>query len=415
MSTLVVQLAPRPRLRAGPSADAGAAGTPAEYAWVQSEDGLEVIDQGLAPAALLPRLPTTVVVVAEGDVAWHRITLPKANAARMKAALHGLLEEALLEESDAVHLALAPMARLGEPTWVAAVDRRWLRGEIAALEKAGVVVDRVVPASWPDDPPSGHFAPAADHGGSVLLHWAHADGVASLPLTSPLARALLPNPLSPSTRWSAAPAAAVPAEQWLGQPVVVMPAADRALQAARSLWNLRQFDLAATNRGLRALRRSARQFFSAPWKPVRIGLAVVVALQVLGLNLWAWQQRAQVDERRAALARLVQETFPRANAVDIERNAEAVMRRELQTLRTQAGKLGEGDMESLLFAAAGAWPENRPPAAMLRFEPGRLTLGTTGWDAGEVERFRAALQPAGWRVENGDGGLVVSRAPGAGL
>jgi general secretion pathway protein L len=415
MSTLVVQLAPRPRLRAGQPADAATPGGPAEYAWVQSEDGLAVIDQGLAPAALLPRLPTTVVVVAEGDVAWHRIRLPKANAARMKAALHGLLEEALLEESDAVHLALAPMARLGEPTWVAAVDRRWLRGEIAALEKAGVVVDRVVPACWPDDPPSGHFAPAADQAGGVLLHWAHADGVASLPIASPLARALLPVPLSPSTRWSAAPAAAVPAEQWLGQPVVVMPPADRALQAARSLWNLRQFDLAATNRGLRALRRSARQFFSAPWRPVRIGLAVAVALQVVGLNLWAWQQRAQVEERRGALARLVQETFPRANAVDIERNAEAVMRRELQALRNQAGKLGEGDLEALLFAAAGAWPENRPPAAMLRFEPGRLTLGTTGWDAAEVERFRAALQPAGWRVENGDGGLVVSRAPGAGL
>ena len=413
MSTLVVQLAPRPRLRAGEPADAAPAAT-TEYAWVRSEDGLEALDQGLAPAALLPRLPSTVLVLADGDVAWHRITLPKANAARMKAALHGALEEALLEESDAVHLALAPMARLGEPTWVAAVDRRWLRGEIAALEKAGVVIDRVVPASWPDDPPSGHFAPAADGADAVVLHWAHADGVASLPIASPLARALLPAPLPVSARWSAAPVAAVAAEQWLGAPVVVMPAADRMLQAARSLWNLRQFDLAATNRGLRALRRSARQFFGAPWRPVRWGLAALVVAWIGGLNLWAWQQRAQVDDRRAALGRLVQETFPRANAVDVQRNAEAVMRRELQALRAQAGKLGDGDLEALLFAAASAWPDNQPPAAMLRFEPGRLTLGTAGWAAPDVERFRAALQPAGWRVENGDGGLVVSRAPGAG-
>ena len=55
------------------------------------------------------------------------------------------------------------------------------------------------------------------------------------------------------------------------------------------------------------------------------------------------------------------------------------------------------------------------PSLAVPFVDGRLTLGTPGWDAAEVDRFRAALQPSGWRVDNGDGGLVVSRAPGAGL
>ena len=59
-----------------------------------------------------------------------------------------------------MHFAVAPDAVAGQPAWVAAIDLAWLRAELAALEKANVFVDRVVPAAWPDDPPSGHFAEA---------------------------------------------------------------------------------------------------------------------------------------------------------------------------------------------------------------------------------------------------------------
>ena len=38
-----------------------------------------------------------------------------------------------------------------------------------------------------------------------------------------------------------------------------MPLEQRLLQAARSLWNLRQFDLAPRTRGARALRDSIRR------------------------------------------------------------------------------------------------------------------------------------------------------------
>jgi general secretion pathway protein L len=54
-------------------------------------------------------------------------------------------------------------------------------------------------------------------------------------------------------------ARAAAAEQWLGTSVNVMPPAQRLLQAARTLWNLRQFELARRNRGLRALRDTEPQ------------------------------------------------------------------------------------------------------------------------------------------------------------
>ncbi|MEP7295644.1 MAG: type II secretion system protein GspL [Burkholderiales bacterium] len=419
MSTLVVQIPQRQRLRGGTGvSEPGASDLATEYVYAMSPDGLALETQGHCPAALLPKATTVIAVLADGDVSWHRITLPKAPGARLRAALGGVLEDALLEDADDVHLALAPAAAAGQATWVAATSRRWLRAELAALEKADVFVDRVVPMAWPDDPPIGHFSEtAADPTGGthgIALNWAHPDGVASVRLQGGLARALVPQPAPPETRWSATPGAVAAAEQWLGAPVRVMAPGQRLLQAARSLWNLRQFDLARSNRGARALRDSVRQFFSTEWRPVRYGLGALVAAQIVGLNLWAWHQRDAIEAKQAAMQSLVKATYPNVNVQDVQRDADAVMQRETQALRTLAGKAGESDLEPMLQAAASAWPADRPPVESLRFEPGRLTLSATSWNDAQVNQFRSLLSPGGWAVEMSEGRLTLSRArPGA--
>lgn len=420
MSTLVLQIPERRRLRARSPAESDGAGSGlgTDYAYATSPDGLLLTAQGECGAALLPKATHVVAVLADADVSWHRITLPKAPAARLRAALVGVLEEALLDDVESVHLAVAPGATAGQPTWVAAVDKQWLRGELAALEKADVFVDRVVPSSWPDDPPCGHFAEAGsdafDSPEGVVLHWAHADGVAGLRLQGGLARALVPRPAPAGTRWSATPGAASAAEQWLGTPVNVMSPAERLLQAARSLWNLRQFDLVQRTRGARALRDSLRRFASPQWRPVRFGVAALVLAQIAGLNLWAWHQRSSIEAKRASLQTVVKNAFPRASALDVQRDAAAVMQREVQTLRTLAGKPGDTDLEPMLQAAASAWPPERPPVDNLRYEPGKLTLAAPGWSEPQIAQFRSLLQPAGWQVDATDGRLVLTRArPGA--
>ena len=420
MSILVVQIPPRSRLRSGAGVvDATDSGRPAtEYTYVTSPDGLALETQGRCAAALFPKATTVIAVLADTDVSWHRIALPRAPAARMPAALGGVLEDALLEDTDDVHLALAPNASAGQPTWVAAVSRRWLRAELAALEQADVFVDRVVPMAWPDDPPIGHFSetsvdPASGAHG-VELHWAHADGVATVRLQGGLARALVPSPAPPETRWSATPGAVAAAEQWLGGPVRVMPPGQRLLQAARSLWNLRQFELARRNRSMRALRDSARKFFSPEWRPIRWGLAALVVAQIGGLNLWAWHQRGAIEARTTAMQNLVKATYPNANPQDILRDADAVMQRESQALRTLAGRPGDTDLETMLQAAASAWPPGRAAVEAIRFEPGKLTLSATGWSDPEIAQFRSLLRPNGWAVDAAEGRLVLSRArPGA--
>src|SRR4029079_14761725 len=159
------------------------------------------------------------------------------------------------------------------------------------------------------------------------------EGVAAVRLAGGRARARGPQPPPPATRWTAEPMAAAAAEQWLGAPGQVMPTEQRLLQAGRSLWNLRQFDLARKTRGARAIVDWARQMMSPAWRPVRVGLALLVALHIVGLNVWAWHQRSAVESRKTAIQALVKKTFPRVADGDVQRHPAAVKLRETQHLR----------------------------------------------------------------------------------
>ncbi|MFO1330215.1 MAG: type II secretion system protein GspL [Rubrivivax sp.] len=120
MSLLAIQLPARPR---PPSAPAGADTPPAEFDYVLSPDRRTVGATGRATPARLPKADIVVAVMADTDVSWHRVTVPKAPRARLRAALGALLEETLLDDDETTHLALAPKAAAGQNVWVAAVRR----------------------------------------------------------------------------------------------------------------------------------------------------------------------------------------------------------------------------------------------------------------------------------------------------
>ena len=408
MSILVVLLPARDRA-ASASGDAAA-----EYAYLLSTDGLGVARQGRTTAALLPKADAVVAWVGPTDVSWHRITMPRAPAAKLRAALVGMVEEQLLDDEQAVHLALAPQSTGGSPTWVAAVHKRWLAQHLEHLEKAGSFVDRAVPALWPEEPGSGHFFASSDTAdGSSAQTWlayADADGVRCARMAGTWVREQLPAWGREGTRWSASPAVAAQAERWLGAPVAVRSDADHALQAVRSLWNLRQFDLAGRARGSRWLRDAWRRAFSPAWKPVRIGLVTLVVLNLAGINLWAVRQRAEIDNRKDAMAALLKASHPQIGTIV---DAPLQMRRATDTLRAAAGRIGDADLEAALAAAALAWPEGQPPVQSIQFGTGKLTLIVGVWSADQIERFRASLRSSGWGVESAEGRLVLTRAADA--
>lgn len=407
---LVIQLPPRARGGDAPPEPAAVLGH------VLSSDGFGVTAQGRSAPAQWPKADSLVAVLPATEVGWHRITVPKAPAGRLRAALAGVLEEHLLDDDADVHLALAPNAKAGDEAWVAAVDRAWLTSWITAIEAGGATLDRVVPALSPAaaDPASpGHahvFGAAGDEAGESAPPWlavADGAGVTTLRLAGSLARTRLAAWSEQGLRWTAEPATVGAAERWLGAPVQVQTEAELALAAARAPWNLRQFDLVPRHRGLRALREVAKQWRGPAWRPARWGLAALVLLQLLGLNLWAWQQQRQVTERKDKMTQLLRSTHPNVRAV---LDAPVQMQRETELLRQAAGQAGPADFEPLLALAARGWPDGQAPVQNLRYEPGRLTLAAPGWTPEQVNAFRSRVEPAGGRAEHSDGRLILSIA-----
>ena len=185
MSTLILLLPPQPRLSHAPQ---DTRPVPAEFDYVLSVDGERVTQHGRAAPDQLPPAALVVAVVAPGDVAFHQVGVPRAPAARMRQALVGVLEDALLVDEDEAHLALAPEARAGDTAWVAVVDRPWLKRLLDQLDDAGLPLERVVPAWWPEGTPAGHVHRRE---GELRLAWRDAQGAVCVPLESPLARHLV--------------------------------------------------------------------------------------------------------------------------------------------------------------------------------------------------------------------------------
>ena len=239
------------------------------------------------------------------------------------------------------------------------------------------------------------------------------EGVTCIRVAGALARTLLPAADTPM-RWTATPAVATAAERWLGAPVAVMTEAERALQAARRSINLRQFDLAARHRGTRALRDVWRRLLTPEWRPVRWGLVGLAAIQLVGLNAWAWQQGKAVTERKAAMTELLRSAHPGVRAV---LDAPVQMTRETDRLRAAAGRAGDADLEALLAATASAWPDGLGPVQSLRYETGRLTVAASGWAEPQMSQFRERLRAAGYAADVADGRIKIIRltasAPGS--
>ena len=437
MSLLAIQLPPRKRLgpRAPDAEAAAASDVPALWSHCFSTDGRTAGPLRQAQASALPKAERVVLVLAPSDVSWHRLRLPRAPAARMRQALLGALEEQLLEDEDALHLALAPDARVGQDGWVAAAHAPQLKAAVAALEAAGLRVAQLAPMLGPpgsrwrahfsvQDMAAGESVPAlggdqpkahaslwwtlsTDSGAwhVPLLH-AHQRAVGGLALAL---RDALPDSTSGQT-WTTTPAAARAAQRFMGRPLPLQSPAEHLLEAARSASNLRQFELLSSHRSLAALRNLGHQMGLPPWRPVRKGLWVLAAVQLAGLNAHAWNQNQQLQARRSGLAEVLRSSFPQ---VPVVLDAPLQMRTETGRLRTQAGQPAAADLEAGLAAAAAAWPEGKPAVAGLRFEAGRLTLSSPAWTADEQTAFNQRLAPGGWVATHSDGLVLMQHAQAA--
>lgn len=380
-----------------------------EWRFALSADGRTVAEEGSAPAALLP-LPRgagaeVVALVPVQALAWHRVELPKGvvpGAPRLRAALEGLLEEQLLDDPEAVHLALQPGAAGGSAAWVGVCGRAWLRDALHVLETAGRPVARVVP----------EFAPEGDLALAVIGDAAQplavatsAEGVLALPLAA-ASLPLLP-PLPEEAPVVAEPAVAAAAEQLLQRKVVLQQAPQRWIAASRTRWDLAQFEFARSARA-RALKRVASgwaEVLRAPaWRPARWAAALLVAVQLVGLNTWAWKERATLEDKRAQVRTLLTQTFPQVRVVV---DAPVQMEREVAALRQQTGTASPRDLDALLAALGAALPEGKRPTA-LQYTPGALRASGLALSPDDLRAVATRLKGLGHAVAQEGEVLVVT-------
>jgi len=366
MSTLIVSLPL-------PAADDGAHGA-AEFAYVLTADGVTVLQQSTAPAALLPqtgRAGETVAVVPIRALSWQRVALPPgvrastrgSTAPRLRAVLDGLLEERLLDDPSTLHFALAPDAGPGDFAWVAVCNRAWLRRALLGLEAAGRPVSRVVPEWAPGGDEASLHAFGSDEESWLLASgMPPGGGLALLPL-APSSFSLLPVDIA-AAPFQAEPAVAVLAEAAAGRPPALETPAARWLAAARGRWDLAQFDLANNGRTRAAKRAGALmgELLRAPqWRAARWGAVLLVAAQIVGLNAWAWKEQRALDALDAGVRAVLTTTFP---SVRVVVDAPTQMQRELVRMRQASGVASQSGLEALLAATGGALPQGRSAQAV---------------------------------------------------
>jgi len=404
MSTLILTL---PLARSGPAT---------EYPYTLSLDGHSAARHASASAPLLPAMgraaSEVVAVVPARALSWQRVTLPAGTgpqSPRLRAVLEGLLEERLLDDPAQLHFALQPGARPGIPAWVAICDRAWLRESLQALEAAGRPPARVVPEFAPasDGPCELHALGTPEEAHLVITRHGPEQGVTVLPLSSAaLALAGLSVAGEAPPPVLAEPAVATLAEKLLGRAVQLHTASERALQAARSPWDLAQFDLASSGR-TRTLRKFgglAGALLQAPqWRAARWGAGVLALAHLAGLNAWAWQERQALTAKQAGVRSTLQQTFPQVKVVV---DAPVQMERELALLRQAAGSMAARDLEPLLAAAAHALPPDRQPTA-IDFSAGELRLRGIALDDAEAAAAHSAAQALGYRLGTEGDSLLV--------
>ncbi len=365
---------------------------------------------GEARLTELPAADEVVLLLPAQALSWHRLDLPRVARARMPQALAGLLEERLLSDPAQLHMAVAPDAAPGQPTWTAVCDKAWLQQALQCLESAGRPAHRVVPQLAPlaqGEPPLWRVTGQAEAG---WLLRSGDDGVQCLPLDAEAVQWL--QPVAAATL--AEPAVAAWAEQLAGAPVGVCSEAQAWEQAADSRWNLAQFDLAPRHRQrwLSVPLRQWRLWWAAPaWRPLRWGLLACVLAQLVGLNAWAWQERAALKAKQRALGQLLTQHFPALPVVD----PVLQMQRELSSLRRATSALAADDLEAMLGALVRAAPGLPSPSA-LRYQgqpAPTLTLQGLSLTPQAADDLSQALAGAGYRSHYTDGNLRLQLATAA--
>ena len=131
-----------------------------------------------------------------------------------------------------------------------------------------------------------------------------------------------------------------------------------------------------------------------------------ILIQVLGLNAWAWKEKAELSAQRTEIHKVLTQTFPQVKLVV---DAPVQMARELAQLRQSAGASSGQDLEPLLSAMGLAVPANQTaslaPLKSMDYADGELRI--KGLPDDITAALRTRLEPQAYLVRaEGDAVLL---------
>ena len=364
--------------------------------WQYALDG-QVQAHTFSAAQLAAKAPGGVdVVVPAHMLSWQRLLLPPGvrlqGDSRLLPVLQNLLEDVLLDEPQAVHIALPASAHAGQPCVVAVCALQWLSAWVAALDQAGVKVAKIVPQVPPDVAAQAVWCTGHEHEAwCTSVH----DGV---PLTTPLEPGAAA--LHGGAPWCASPGVHAEAQRCCPAQQVQLWQPWEMLQSwQRSSWNLAQHSL-ASSRGQR-WRRKARavwqQVLQGPaWRSARWGAGALALVMVVGVQAHTWQQRRLLQHKQAQIHAVAQQAFPQLSVIV---DAPLQMQRALHGLQQAAGVVAPDDFEALAAAAAGALQTVGAGIEAVEYSGQQLRVRLPAQAQLDLPRLQQALAGSGVRVQ----------------
>ncbi|WP_186094000.1 type II secretion system protein GspL [Burkholderia gladioli] len=426
MSTLIVVLPPREP--AVPLAE-----------WQWPELSFALVDKsghtqraGHSSLATLPQAASTVLVVAARDLLLLAAAVPAVKGPKLRQALPNIVEDYVIQDAQACHIAVDPVALPDGRRVLAVIDREWFRFAIEAFTTAGHRAIRAVPAMRCLPQPAGAtLAPAAEaalagEDGAGLSEAAVispedtpevSDGEAprapivaaimarieSMPVDEALSIATAPRvelaiargalgegltaPAASAGSTLAALTAGGPFELYqLGAPgaepqlaSITPPAEPDAIPGTTPL----PFDTFARRALETRFNLCQFDFEIVPWRFDRAtltrlklpaALAVITLLvAVVGINIHWWRLARERDAISAQITETLLTAFPKTTTV---LDPPAQMTRQIDQLRVAAGELSPNDFLALASGVArslGPLPANG--IASLDYHDRRLDVG----------------------------------------
>ncbi|MEX3548024.1 MAG: type II secretion system protein GspL [Burkholderia sp.] len=375
---------------------------------------------GRSSLGTLPQAASTVLVVAARDLLLLAATVPAVKGQKLRQALPNIVEDYVIQDAQACHIAVDPVALPNGRRVLAVIDREWFRFTIEAFTTAGHRAIRAVPATrcLPQPALAGESGDGITEAALISpeevpevksgevsrapIVAAIMERIESMPVDEALSIATVPRvelaiargALGEGLTAPAASAGSTLAALTAGGPfdlyqferpgaehlASITPPADPdaisgtmplpfdafARRALETRFNLCQFD-----------------FEIVPWRFDRAtltrlklpaALAVITLLvAVIGINIHWWQLARECDAISAQITETLLTAFPKTTTV---LDPPAQMTRQIDQLRVAAGEISPNDFLALASGVArslGPLPANG--IASLDYHDRRLDVG----------------------------------------